>query len=112
MTLSGIRVVYCDRLVRSQVFNQGAITSRPPLLTGVARATNHAGRTTLFLNSSHGQTRKITEKLADLTQFLRELQSAPQLTSIERWCRILGRALTKFLRGRNLKPPSNLLHAC
>ena len=89
-----------------------AITSRPLLLTGVARATNHAGRTTLFLNSSHRQTHKIREKLADLTQFLRELQSAPQLTSTERWCRILGRALAKFLRGRNLKPPPNLLPAC
>ena len=89
-----------------------AITSRPLLLTGVARATNHAGRTTLFLNSSHGQRHKIKEKLADLTQFLRELQSAPQLTSTERWCRILGRALTKFLRGRNPKPPPQVLPAC
>ena len=68
-----------------------AITSRPLLLTRVARATMHAGSTTLFLNSSHAQTQKIREKLADLTQFLRELQSKPQLTSIERWYRILGR---------------------
>ena len=61
-----------------------AITGRPLLLTGVARATNHAGQTTLLLTSSHGQTHKIKEKLADLTQFLRELPSAPQLTSIGR----------------------------
>ena len=78
-----------------------AITSRPLMLTGVARATKHAKGTTLFLNSSLAQTEKIQEKLADLTQFLRKLQSAPQLTSIERWCRILGRALVKFLDGRN-----------
>ena len=58
-----------------------AITSRRMLLTGVARATKHAGRTTLFLNSSHAQTQKIREKLADLTQFLRKLHSAPQLTA-------------------------------
>ena len=88
-----------------------AITSRPLLLTGVARATKHAGRTTLFLNSSHAQPQKIQEKLADLTQFPRELQSAPQLTSIERWCRILGRALVKFLDGRNPKPPPHWLPA-
>ena len=81
------------------------------LLTGVARATKHAKGTTLFLNSSHAQTQKIREKLAGLTQFLRELQSAPQLTSIERWCRILGRALVKFLDGRNPKLPSNCLPA-
>ena len=86
-----------------------AITSRPLLLTGVARATRHAGSTTLFLNSSHTQTNKIREKLADLTQFLRKLQSAPQLTAVERWCRILGRAVVKFLDGRNPKPPSKLL---
>ena len=54
-----------------------AITSRPLLLTGVARASKHAGSTTLFLNSSHAQTKKIRKKLADLTQFLRKLQSAP-----------------------------------
>ena len=58
-----------------------AINSRPLLLTGVARATKHAGRTTLFLNSCHAQTQKIREKLADLTQFLRKLHSAPQLTA-------------------------------
>ena len=88
-----------------------AITSRPLMLTGVARATKHARVTTLFLNSSHAQTEKIQEKLADLTQFLRKLQSAPQLTSMERWCRILGRALVKFLHGRNPKPPPNYLPA-
>ena len=85
-----------------------AITSRPLLLTGVARASEHAVSTTLFLNSSHAQTQKIRKKLADLTQFLRELQSAPQLTSIERWCRILGRTLVKFFGGRNPMPPSNM----
>ena len=37
-----------------------------------------------------------------------ELQSAPQLT-IERWCRILGRALVKFFEGRDPKPPPNYL---
>ena len=88
-----------------------AITSRPLLLTGVARATNHAGQTTLYLNSSHGQTRKIRLKLTETTRFLRNLQSAPQLSPIERWCRIPGRALAKFLHGRNPKPPPNLLPA-
>ena len=77
------------RLIEPMIGRE-AITSRPLLLTGVARASKHAGSTTLFLNSSHAQTQKIRKKLADLTQFLRKLQSAPQLTSIERWCRILG----------------------
>ena len=89
-----------------------AITSRPLLLAGIARATNHAGQTTLLLTSSHGQTHKIKEKLSDLTQFLRERPSAPQLTSIGRWFRILSYALAKFLHGRDLKPPHNLLPGC
>lgn len=88
-----------------------AVTSRPLLLTGVARASNHSGQTTLFLNSSHGQTRVIQTKLSQMTHFLRELQNAPQLTAIERWCRILGRALARFLHGRNPKPPPTLLPA-
>ena len=95
----------------SSMIAREAITSRPLLLTGVARATKHAGRTTLFLNISHAQTQKIREKLADLTQFLRKLQSAPQLTAIERWCRTLGRALVKFFQGRDPKPPPNCLPA-
>ena len=98
------------RLIEPMIGRE-AITSRPLLLTGVARATTHAGRTTLFLNSSHAQTKKIRKKLADLTQFLRKLQSAPQLTSIERWCRILGRALVKFFEGRDPKPPPNYVPA-
>ena len=88
-----------------------AVTSRPLLLTGVARASSHSGQTTLFLNSSHSQTRVIQTRLSEMTRFLRELQYAPQLSAIERWCRILGRALSKFLHGRNPKPPPNLLHA-
>ena len=46
------------RLIEPMIGRE-AITSRPLLLTGVARATTHAGSTTLFLNSSHAQTQKI-----------------------------------------------------
>ena len=98
------------RLIEPMIGRE-TITRRPLLLTGVARATKHAGRTTLFLNSSHAQTQKIREKLADLIQFLRKLQSTPQLTAIERWCRILGRALVKFFGGRGPKPPPNYIPA-
>ena len=57
------------RLIEPMIGRE-AITSHPLLLTGVARATKHAGRTTLFLNGGHAQTQKIGEKQADLTQFL------------------------------------------
>lgn len=88
-----------------------AVTSRPLLMEGVARATRHAGQTTLLLTSSHGKAVRLRPKLAAVARFLREVQSAPQLTVIERWCRILGRALSKFLHGRDPKPPPGLLPA-
>jgi hypothetical protein len=45
-------------------------------------------------------------------QFLAELrQNAPQLTAVERWCRILARALIPYLYGRRPSPPANLLPA-
>ena len=86
-----------------------AVTSRPLLMEGVARASRHAGQTALKLTSSHSQAVRIKPKLAAVAHFLRDLQSAPQLTVIERWCRILGRALSKFLHGRIPKPPPGFL---
>ncbi len=88
-----------------------ATTSRPLLLTGVARASSHSGQTTLFFNSSHSHANRIQTKLSEVVRFLRHLQLAPQLTAMERWCRILGRALSRFMHGRNPKPPPNLLPA-
>ena len=46
-----------------------------------------------------------------MTCFLREIQDAPQLTALERWCRILSRALQKYFQGRVPKPPPGLLPA-
>ena len=88
-----------------------ATTSRPLLLTGVARASSHAGQTTLFFNSSHSQAKLIQAKLSNLVSFLRKLQNTPQLSAMDRWCQILGRALSKYLHGKNPKPPPNLLSA-
>jgi len=36
---------------------------------------------------------------------------SPGATAIERWCRILSRALIKYLKGRVLEPPGHLLPA-
>jgi hypothetical protein len=38
-------------------------------------------------------------------------QNAEQLSALERWCRILSRALIKYLKGRVLKPRGGLLPA-
>jgi hypothetical protein len=89
-----------------------AITSRPLLMAGVARATQHAGRTTLAITSQHAHHPGIRQALTDVADFLDDLRrTAPQLTAIERWCRILARALSPYLFGRTPKPPPNLLPA-
>ena len=46
-----------------------------------------------------------------VARFLREIQNAPQLSAVERWCRILSRAYLKYLGGRILKPPPRFLPA-
>lgn len=89
-----------------------AITSRPRLMTGVARATRHSGQTSLLITSSHGEAVGIQEAFATVTRFLRGLtRNAPQLSPPERWCRILARALMPYLHGRVPKPPPALLSA-
>jgi hypothetical protein len=62
-----------------------AITSRPLLMDGVARATRHAGRTTLAITSAHGRHPGVRQAFSDVAAFLTELrQTAPQLTAVER----------------------------
>jgi hypothetical protein len=83
-----------------------AITSRPLLLEAVGRQTHHAGRTTLTITSSHGEHDRARRALTGIAAFFAELRkSAEQLTALERWYRILSRALVKYLRGRQLVPP-------
>jgi len=36
------------------------------------------------------------------------MTTAEQLPPIERWYRILSRAMVKYLKGRQLKPPNRL----
>jgi len=89
-----------------------AITSRPLLMDGIARATRHAGRTTLTITSAHGHHLGMRKAFTEVAGFLADLrQHAPQLTAVQRWCRILARALTPYLYGRTPKPPPNLLPA-
>lgn len=84
-----------------------AITSRPMLLHGVARQTQHGGQTKLTVNSLHAHAGKIREMLTSLSQFLTRLvNDAEQFTETERWRIILSKIFEKFLGGRLLKPTS------
>lgn len=89
-----------------------AITSRPMLMDGVARATRHAGRTTLSVTTLHGQGVRIRAGFEAVAAFLTRLRAtAPQLTATERWCAILGCALAPYLHGRTPRPPPGMLPA-
>ena len=86
------------------------ITSRPLLLHAVARQSRHAGQTRLTVSSMHAKAGAAARALWRIASFFGGLrQNAEQLSAVERWCRILSRALIKYLKGRVLKPPGGLL---
>jgi hypothetical protein len=89
-----------------------AITSRPLLLYAVGRQTRHANQTTITITSSHGKAGRVRRMLAEVAAFFNSLRPiAEQLTDLERWYRILSRALVKYLKGRQLGPPPAALPA-
>ena len=86
-----------------------AITSRPLLLQAIGRQTNHAGRTTVTITSTHGERRRARRALTRIATFFATLrETAEQLTERDRWYRILSYALVKYLKGRQLDPPRRL----
>ena len=86
-----------------------AITSRPLLLSAIARRTQHAGQVTLTISSAHGLRDKARHAYVRIAGFLADLRkTAEQLDPLERWCRILSEALRYFLKGRQLQPPLRL----
>jgi hypothetical protein len=87
-----------------------AITSRPLLLGAVGRRTTHAGQVCITITPAHGQAGRIQAMLTRVSTFLSGLMdTAEQLTSAERWHRILSKIFEKQLGGRPLKTPSLVL---
>ena len=85
------------------------ITSRPLLLQAIARKTQHAGRTTLSVSSTHGEQQTARRAYLRIARFFARLrEKAEQLDAVQRWYRILSEALRKYLRGRQLIPPARL----
>jgi Transposase DDE domain group 1 len=86
-----------------------AITSRPLLLSAIARRTQHAGQVTLTISSTHGLRDKARQAYVRIAGFLAGLrENAEQLDPLEKWYRILSEALRHFLHGRQLQPPLRL----
>ena len=104
----GMRAIY--PVVKSSY--PKAITSRPLLLEAIGRQTTHAGRTTLTISSTHGLRHRAREAFTRIAAFFAELrETAEQLTDLDRWYRILSRAMVKYLKGRQLDPPRRLQRA-
>lgn len=89
-----------------------AITSRPLLLYSVGRQTRHANQTTITITSTHGKAGHVRRMLVEVAAFFTSLRPmAEQLSDLQRWYRILSRALVKYLKGRQLGPPPATLPA-
>jgi hypothetical protein len=83
-----------------------AITSRPLLLSALARRTHHVGQVTLTVSSAHGEQHLARRAYLRIAGFMARLrQSAEQLDALGRWYRILSEALRHYLNGRQLEPP-------
>lgn len=83
-----------------------AITSRPLLLHAVGKQTTHAGQTFIKISSTHGKIGKVKLLLNRIAAFFQSLKNdAEQLSHVQRWYRILSKALEKYLQGRLLQPP-------
>lgn len=86
-----------------------AITSRPLLLHAPARLTRHGGQTRITISHPHAEAAWVERACREIAAFFKTLrQTAEQLTPLQRWCRVLSRALVKYLNGRQLHPPLGL----
>ena len=84
-----------------------AITSRPMMMGGVARQTEHAGQKKLTISLSHGKAEEIKGMVRAACQFLKDVIAvAEQLSQPERWRCILSRIFVKYLQGRMLAGPA------
>jgi hypothetical protein len=85
-----------------------AITSRPLLLSGVARLTQHAGQSRLLLTLTHAAGDQIKALIANVRKGLDTiLAAAPQLPKAQRWQVLVRYIIAAMLRARpkNHAPP-------
>jgi hypothetical protein len=75
-----------------------AITSRPLLLSGVARLTEHAGQSRLLLTLTHAAGDRIKSMIANIRAGLDHVRaSAPQLPKADRWRDLLRYIIEKII---------------
>jgi hypothetical protein len=82
-----------------------AITSRPLLLAGVARLTQHAGQCRLLVTLTHAASDRVKTLTANVRKGLRFVStSAPQLSKAERWIALVRYIIEQFLANRPRNP--------
>jgi len=85
-----------------------AITSRPLLLSGVARLTQHAGQSRLLLTLTHAAGDQIKAMIANIRQGLDHVRAnAPQLPKADCWRALVRYIVDKIIAAKQ-KPPSPL----
>ena len=76
-----------------------AITSRPLLLSGVARLTQHAGQSRLLLTLTHAAGDQIKGLIANVRKGLDTiLATAPQLTKPQRWTALVRYIIARIIQ--------------
>ena len=84
-----------------------AITSRPLLLSSIARNISHAGKKLIKITTIHAEKKKIQKALVKVSNFFKDIKStAPQLTPKLIWIRILDMAFARFFKPKCLSPPN------
>ena len=88
-----------------------AITSRPLLLSGVARLTQHAGQSRLLLTLTHAAGDQIKAMIANVRRGLDTvLATAPQLTKPQRWTALVRYIVAKIIQAAAKINPAITLH--
>ena len=83
-----------------------AITSRPLLLSGVARLTRHAGQSRLLLTLTHAAGDRIKSMIANIRAGLSHvLASTPQLQKSDRWPALVRYIVDRILSAKPKNPP-------
>jgi hypothetical protein len=83
-----------------------AITSRPLLLAGVARLTQHAGQSRLLVTLTHAAGDQIRAMIAAVRKGLEHIRAtAPQLPKPERWRALIRYIVAQILASRPAQPP-------
>jgi Transposase DDE domain group 1 len=78
-----------------------AITSRPLLLAGVARMTQHAGQSRLVVTLTHAASDQIKGMIVNVKKGLDTILAiAPQLTKTERWKALVRYIIDKIITAR------------